>query len=134
MGMKQQIRIFLMMAKSNYDLANCQSQNKNKTSQTCRLCNINAANCIVLLLTRYTVICALFAQYTQPKQATTLCQQKIRVDIEVEYFCDIIIFITIRHQYYTVLFCKYNARNLVWNWYGKLSSIPFHSGIFHIPY
>ena len=54
-----------------------------------------------------------------------------------------ILYITTRHQY--VFFCKYNAQRkssmkLVWK-YGRLSSIsflkssiPFHSGIFHIPY
>ena len=40
--MKFQIRIFVTMeAKKNYDLAICQSQNKQKASQTCQ--NINAA-------------------------------------------------------------------------------------------
>ena len=55
-------------------------------------------------------------------QSTAISRQIICVDIEVEYFCDYLI-ITTRHRY--VFFCKYNARNLVWNWYGRLSSIPF---------
>ena len=50
-----------------------------------------------------------------------------------------ILFITTRHRY--AFFCKCKAQNLVWIWYGRLSSIPFlkssipfHSAIFHIPY
>ena len=71
-------------------------------------------------------------------QSTAICRQILCVDIEVEYSVTML-FITTRHRY--VFFCKYNAQNLVWNWYGGLSSIPFlkssipfHSGIFHIPY
>ena len=62
-----------------------------------------------------------------------------------------ILFVTTRHLY-NIIFCKYNAQYLVWNWYGSMEivfhfileifhsipflkpSIPFHSGIFHIPY
>ena len=52
------------------------------------------------------------------------------------------LFITTRHQY--VFFCKCNAQNLVWNWYGSMKyclsflywNLPFHSilasSIFHI--
>ena len=37
-----------------------------------------------------------------------------------------ILFITTWHWY--VSFCKYNARNLVWNWYGSMEDcLPFHS-------
>ena len=65
-------------------------------------------------------------------QSTAICRQIICVDIEVKYFCDNII-ITTRHRY--VFFCEYNAQNLAWNWYGRFSSIPFHSilasSIFH---
>ena len=65
-------------------------------------------------------ICTLFAQCTQPK-----CRQIISIDFEIEYFCDNII-ITTRHRY--VFFCKYNARNLEWNWYGSMKDcFPFHS-------
>ena len=74
-------------------------------------------------------------------QSTAICRKIICVDIELEYFCGNII-ITTRRRY--VFFCEYNAQNssmeLVWK-YGRLSSIPFlkssipfHSGIFHIPY
>ena len=67
-------------------------------------------------------------------QSTANCRQIICVDIEVEYFCNNVI-ITTRHRY--VFFCKYNARNLVWNWYGRLSSIPFLKSsipFWHLPY
>ena len=45
-------------------------------------------------------------------------------------------------DHHTYIFvCKCHVQNLVWNWYGRLSSIsflkssiPFHSGIFYIPY
>ena len=58
-------------------------------------------------------------------QSTAICRQIISVDIEVEYFCDNII-VTTQHLY--VFFCKYNARNLVWNWYGSMEDcLPFHS-------
>ena len=58
-------------------------------------------------------------------QSTAICRQIICVDIEVEYFCDNII-ITTRNRY--VFFCEYNARNLVWNWYGSMEDcLPFHS-------
>ena len=44
-----------------------------------------------------------------------------------------ILFITTRRWY--VFFCKYTAQTLVWNWYGSMKDgLPFHSGIFHIPY
>ena len=45
-----------------------------------------------------------------------------------------ILFIATRHQY--IFFCKYHARNIVWNWYGRLSFIPFwYSSIpfWHLP-
>ena len=74
-------------------------------------------------------------------QSTAICRQIIRIDIAAKYSVTIL-FITDRHQY--AFYCKYNAQKssmeLVWK-YGRLSSIPFlkssipfHSGIFHIPY
>ena len=62
-------------------------------------------------------------------QSTAIYRQIIRVDIEVEYeyFCDdITVYITTRHRF--VFFFKYNAQNLVWNWYGSMEDcLPFHS-------
>ena len=45
-----------------------------------------------------------------------------------------ILFVTTQHRY--LFFCKYNAQNLVWNWYGSMEDcLPFHSilasSIFH---
>ena len=74
-------------------------------------------------------------------QSTAICRQIICVDIEVEYFCDNIIY------HYPTSVCIFlqiqstkSRMELVWK-YGRLSSIPFlkssipfHSGIFHIPY
>ena len=58
-------------------------------------------------------------------QSTAICRQIICADIEVEYFCENI-FITTRYRY--VFFCKYNAQNQVWNWYGSMEDcLPFHS-------
>ena len=54
------------------------------------------------------------SKYRDLSTNTVIC-----IDIEVEYFCDNIIY------HYPTSVCI---------WYGRLSSIPFHSGIFHIPY
>ena len=74
-------------------------------------------------------------------QSIVICRQILCVDIEVEYFCDSIVY-----HYPTLVFiflqiqCTKSSMELVWK-YGRLSSIPFlksfipfHSGIFHIPY
>ena len=98
--------------------------------------NINAANCNVLTLMQY-VHCLRNIN----NQSTAIRRQIIPVDIEVEYFCDNIIY---HHQTSVCIFlyiqCKKSGMKLVWK-YGRLSfilflksSIPFHSGIFHIPY
>ena len=74
----------------------------------------------------------LFAQYTQRKFSDLLTNNSR--DFEVEYFCDIIIY---HYQTFVLVkfFCKYNAQNLEWNWYGSIKDcLPFHSGIFHNPY
>ena len=56
------------------------------------------------------------------------------ITVKVEYFCDNIITTRTRHRY--VFFYKYNAQNLVWNWYGSMEDcLPFHSIPFwHLPY
>ena len=84
--------------------------------------NINAANCNVLTMMQY-VHCLRNIN----NQSTAICRQIIRLDIAVKYFCDnITVFITTRYRY--VFFCKYNAQNLVWNWYGSMKDcLPFHS-------
>ena len=74
-------------------------------------------------------------------QSTAICRQILSVDIEVEYFCDNIIY---HHPTSECIFlqkqCTKSSMELVWK-HGRLSSIPFfksstpfHSGIFHIPY
>ena len=76
-------------------------------------------------------------------QSTAICRQIIRVDIEVEYFCDNIIY-QYHHRTAVCIFlymqCTKSSVELVRK-YGRLSSIPFlkssvpfHSGIFHIPH
>ena len=50
-------------------------------------CNINAANCKVLKMMQY-VHCLRNINY----QSTAICRQILPVDIEVEYFCDNIIY------------------------------------------
>ena len=58
-------------------------------------------------------------------QSTAICRQIICVDIEVEYFCDNIIY---HYPTSVCIFCEYNAQNLVWNWYGSMEDcLPFHS-------
>ena len=83
--------------------------------------NINAAYCNVLTMMQY-VHC--FSNINN--QITAICRQIIRVDIEVDYFYDKILY----HHPTSVCisFCKYNAQNLVWNWYGSMEDcLPFHS-------
>ena len=69
-------------------------------------------------------------------QSTAICRQIIRVDIEVEYLCDNIIY----HCMFLQIQCKKFSMELVWK-YERLSSIsflkssiPVHCGIFHSPY
>ena len=77
-------------------------------------------NCNVLTMMQY-VHCLRNVQ----NQSTAICRQIICVNIEVEYSVTILI-ITTRHRY--GFFCKYNAQNLVWNWYGSMEDcLPFHS-------
>ena len=70
-------------------------------------------------------------------QSTAICRQIIRVDIEVEYLGDNIIYYCIFLQ---IIQFKKSSMELVWK-YGRLSSIPFLKssipvlcGIFHRPY
>ena len=65
-------------------MANCQSQNK-KQVKPVKIVN-SATNS-----THYDAIGKLFAQYTQPKYRN-LSTNIIRINIEVEYFCDNIIY------------------------------------------
>ena len=91
--------------------------------------NINAENCEVISMMQY-VHCL----HNLLSQSTAICQQIIHVSIEVEYFNDNIIYHNPPSEYF---FCKYNARNLVWNQYGRLSSIPFLKSsipLWHLPY
>ena len=66
------------------------SASKQKTVKSIKVvnCNINAA--IKLQCTYNDAIRTLFAQCTQPMYS--ICQQIICVEIEVEYFCDNIIY------------------------------------------
>ena len=50
--------------------------------------NINAANCSVGYLPYYYTIRILHCLHNLHNQSTAICQQIIRVDIEVKYFCD----------------------------------------------
>ena len=72
---------------------------------------------------QYVPYSTLFAQYTQRKFSDLLTNNSR--DFEVENFCDIIIY----HYPTFVLvkfFCKYNAQNLDWNWYGSMEDcLPF---------
>ena len=87
-------------------------------------CNINAA--IKLQCTYNDAIRALFAQCTN--QSTAICRQKICINIEVKYFCDNIIYHYPTSVGLPVFFCKCNAQNLEWNWYGSMEDcLPFHS-------
>ena len=121
-----------------YDLANCQSRNLKKIEPV-EVVNltINAANCNVL-----NMIQCVHCLGNNHNQSTAICPEIMRVDIKVEYFCDNIVY----HYPTSVLymfFCKCNARNLVWNWYGSMEdclpflswNLPFHSilasSIFH---
>ena len=93
-------------------------------------------NCNVLTMMQYE-----HCLRNAPNQSTAICRQIICVDIEVEYFCDNIIY----HYptsicIFLLIQCTKSSMELVWK-YGRLSSIPFlkssipfHSGIFHIPY
>ena len=82
--------------------------------------NINAVNCNALTMMQY-VHCL----RNLHNQTTSICQQIIRVNIEVEYLRDNIIYHYLTSVYF---FCKYNAQNLVWNWYGSMEDcLPFHS-------
>ena len=96
--------------KKNYDLANCQSQIKQKTIQTCQ--NINAANCNVYRPTYYDAIHTPFARRVYTTKLPRF----------VDNASVTILFVITRHPY--IFFYKYYARNLVWK-YGRLSSIPF---------
>ena len=98
--------------------------------------NINAANCNVLTMMQY-VHCLRSIN----NQSSAICKQILPVDIEVEYFCNNIIY---HHSTSVCIFlqipCTKSSMNLLRK-YGRLSSIsflkssiPFHSGIFHIPY
>ena len=93
--------------------------------------SINAANCNALTLMQYVHCLRNIHNW-----GTTVCRQIVYV----EHFYENIIY-----HYPHIFFCKSPVRNLVWNWleweYGRFSSIPFlkssmpfHSGIFHIPY
>ena len=93
-------------------------------------------HCTVLTMMQY-VHCLRNINY----QSTAICRQIIRVDIEVEYFCDNIFY---HHRTTVCIFlymqCSKSSVELVRK-YGRLSSIPFlkssvpfHSGIFHIPH
>ena len=86
--------------------------------------NVNAANCYVLSIMKY-VHFLRNINY----QSTSICRQIIRVDIEVEYLCDNIIY----HCIFLQIQCTKYSMELVWKC-GRLSSISFYSGIFHIPY
>ena len=98
--------------------------------------NVNAANCNVLTIMQY-VHCLRNIN----NQSTVICRQIIRVDIKVEYIFDNNIY---HHPTSVCIFlqiqCTKSSMELVWK-YGRLSSIPFlklsipfHSGILHIPY
>ena len=90
------------------NVSNCQSQNKEKIKPVKVVSyNINVANCNVLSMMQY-VHCSRNLR----NLSTAICPQKIRVNIEVEYFCDNIVY---HYQTSAYFFCKYNARNLVWN-------------------
>ena len=81
-----EMRIFVTLEKEkNYDLANCQSQNKNKTSHTCQ--NINAANWNVLTMMQY-----IHRLPNIHNQTTANSRQIIPVDMKLNtYVCDNII-------------------------------------------
>ena len=84
--------------------------------------NINAANCNVL-----TMMQCVHCLRNKHNKSIAICRQIIRVNIEVEYFCDNIIYHYLTSVQYN-FFCKCNARNLVWNWYGSMEDcLPFHS-------
>ena len=70
-------------------------------------------------------------------QSTALCLQILCVDIEVEYFCDNIIY---HYSTSVCIFlwiqCTKSSMELVWK-YGRLSSIPFLKSsipFWHLPY
>ena len=66
--------------------------------------NINAAYCNVLGMMQ-----CVPSLRNLHNQSTAICQQIKRVNIEVEYFCDNIIY---HHPRSIDFFCKYNAGNL----------------------
>ena len=58
-------------------------------------------------------------------QSTAICRQMLCVDIEVEYFCDNIIY---HYPISVCIFLSIQCTNLVWNWYGSMEDcLPFHS-------
>ena len=65
-------------------------------------------------------------------QSTAICRQIIGVDIEVEYFCDNIIYHHPTSASYVFLQvqCSKSSMDLVWK-YGRLSSIPFLKSSIH---
>ena len=70
-------------------------------------------------------------------QSTTICWQTISVDIEVEYFCDNVIY---HHPTSVCIFlqkqCTKSSMELIWK-YERLSSIPFLKSsipFWHLPY
>ena len=97
--------------------------------------NINAADCNVLTMMQY-VRCLRNIN----NQSTAICRQIIHVDIEVEYYCNNMIYHHPTSAAYVFLQmqCSKSSMELVWK-YGRLSSIPFlkssipfYSSIFHI--
>ena len=139
--MKHQIRVFVtMQEKTIYDWANCQPQNKKKSksnlSRSSTVASMLQLNCNVLTMIQY-VHCLRNVH----NQSTAIYRQIIRVDNEVEYFCDNIIYhYPISVCIFLEIQCTKSSMELVWK-YERLSfipflkfSIPFHSGIFHIPY
>ena len=81
----------------------------------------------------------LFAQYKQSRYSDLLTNNTRRSWSWIllrQYY----LFITTRHRY--VFFCIYKAQNSVRIWHRRMEdclpfhswNLPFHSGIFHIPY
>ena len=56
---------------------------------------------------------------------TAFCQQII----DGKHFCENIIYHYPVYPY--IFFCKYHARNLVWNWCGSIEYLSFGLEIFH---
>ena len=125
-------------------MANRQSRNEN-TRQTCqshqlhhRKCKLQCTTVLIYHMIHY-VYSTLLTLYMQPKH----CDLSTNYRTDVEHFCENSIY-----HYRYIFYYKYRNRSLVWNHYGRLSSIPFlkssipflkssisfHSKIFHIPY